>query len=71
MSQNPAEPSPVDADRSAASVAKAQRFLELVDAISSAHLHLQESMTEKYFRRMVLRMAEHQLVYEEFLASRS
>jgi hypothetical protein len=71
VSQDPGKPAPVDADRSAASVAKAQRFLELVDAISAAHLHLQETMTEKYFRRMVLRMAEHQLAYEEFLASRS
>jgi hypothetical protein len=48
------------------SVRRAQRFLEIVDAIAAANRPLLPTMTEKYFRRMVLRMAEHQLLYEEF-----
>jgi hypothetical protein len=48
------------------SVRRAQRFLEIVDVIAAANRILLPSMTEKYFRRMVLRMAEHQLLYEEY-----
>ena len=48
------------------SVRRAQRFLEIVDAIAAANRPLLPTMTEKYFRRMVLRRAEHQLLYEEF-----
>ena len=48
------------------SVRRAQRFLEIVDAIAAANRPLLPTMTEKYFRRMVLRMAEHQLLYEEY-----
>jgi hypothetical protein len=48
------------------SVVRAERFLKLVETITEAHLHLLPTMTERYFRRMVLRMAEHQLLYEEF-----
>ena len=47
-------------------VRRAQRFLEIVDAIAAANRPLLPTMTEKYFRRMVLRMAEHQLLYEEY-----
>ena len=54
-------------DDPGAPVRQAQRFLELVDAITTANERLLPTMTEKYFRRMVLRMAEHQLLYEEFL----
>jgi hypothetical protein len=48
------------------SVRRAQRFLEIVDAIAAANRPLLPTMTEKYFRRMVVRMAEHQLLYEEY-----
>jgi hypothetical protein len=48
------------------SVRRAQRFLEIVDAIAAANRPLLPTMTEKYFRRMVLRMAEHQLLFEEY-----
>ena len=48
------------------SVRRAARFLELVDTISAANRELLPTMTEKYFRRMVIRMAEHQLLYEEY-----
>ena len=48
------------------SVRRAQRFLEIVDSIAAANRPLLPTMTEKYFRRMVLRMAEHQLLYEEY-----
>jgi hypothetical protein len=48
------------------SVRRAQRFLEIVDAIAEANRPLLPTMTEKYFRRMVLRMAEHQLLFEEY-----
>lgn len=47
-------------------VRRAQRFLEIVDAIAEANRPLLPTMTERYFRRMVLRMAEHQLLYEEY-----
>jgi hypothetical protein len=52
-------------DRSPASVRRAQRFLELVDTIAAANRPLQPAMSEKRFRAMVFRMAEHQLLYEE------
>ena len=48
------------------SVRRAQRFLEIVDSIAAANRPLLPTMTEKYFRRMVLRMAEHQLLFEEY-----
>ena len=51
-------------------VRRAQRFLEIVDAIAAANRPLLPTMTEKYFRRMVLRMAEHQLLYEEYQRGR-
>jgi hypothetical protein len=53
------------------SVRRAQRFLEIVDAIAAANRPLLPTMTEKYFRRMVLRMAEHQLLYEEYQRGQS
>jgi len=53
-------------DSTPLSVQRAQRFLEIVDAIATANRPLLPTMTEKYFRRMVLRMAEHQLLYEEY-----
>jgi hypothetical protein len=55
-----------DPDGTPSSVRRAQRFLEIVDAIAAANRPLLPTMTEKYFRRMVLRMAEHQLLYEEY-----
>jgi hypothetical protein len=48
-------------------VLRAQRFLQIVDAIAAANRRLLPTMTERYFRRMVVRMAEHQLLYEEYL----
>lgn len=59
------------ADRAPMPVRRAQRFLEIVDAIADANRPLVPTMTEKYFRRMVLRMAEHQLLYEEYQARQS
>ena len=54
------------ADTTPLTVRRAQRFLEIVDAIAEANRPLLPTMTERYFRRMVLRMAEHQLLYEEY-----
>ena len=48
------------------SVRRAQRFLEIVDVIAVANRPLQPKMPEKQFRAMVIRMAEHQLLYEEY-----
>ena len=48
------------------SVRRVARLLEIVDVIAAANRPLLPSMTERYFRRMVLRMAEHQLLYEEY-----
>jgi hypothetical protein len=52
--------------RSHEDVRRAERFLEILDAITAANRELLPTMTEKYFRRMVVRMAEHQLLYEEY-----
>ena len=60
------ENSNADAGSTPLTVRRAQRFLEIVDAIAAANRPLLPTMTEKYFRRMVLRMAEHQLLYEEY-----
>jgi hypothetical protein len=69
MDSEPEGPSVADHDGSPASVRRAQRFLEIVDVITEANRPLLPTMTEKYFRRMILRMAEHQLIYEEYLNS--
>ena len=53
------------------SVRRAARFLAIVDVITEANRPLLPTMTEKYFRRMVLRMAEHQLLYEEYQDKRA
>jgi hypothetical protein len=58
-------------DTAPQSVRRAQRFLEIVDAIAAANRPLLPTMTEKYFRRMVLRMAEHQLLFEEYQRGQS
>jgi hypothetical protein len=60
------EPNGDAANGTPLSVRRAQRFLEIVDAIAAANRPLLPTMTERYFRRMVLRMAEHQLLYEEY-----
>jgi hypothetical protein len=49
-----------------AAAKRAQRFLEIVDTITAANNQRLPEMTERYFRRMVLREAEHQLLFEEF-----
>ena len=64
--QRPGGPPGDDASGAPDAVRRAQRYLELVDAITAANLPLLPTMTEKYFRRMVIRMAEHQLLYEEY-----
>ncbi len=46
---------------------RAQRFLEIVDRIATANAARMTEMTERYFRRMVLREAEQQLAFEEYL----
>lgn len=56
----PAPPNPVH---------RAQRFLEIVDRIAAANATRMTEMTERYFRRMVLREAEQQLAFEEYLAT--
>ena len=48
-------------------VSRAQRFLEIVDRIAAANATRMAAMTERYFRRMVLREAEQQLAFEEYL----
>ena len=48
-------------------VRRAQRFLEIVDRIAAANATRIAEMTERYFRRMVLREAEQQLAFEEYL----
>jgi len=48
-------------------VRKAERFLELVEQIAAANISRLPEMTERYFRRMVHREAEHQLIWEEYL----
>lgn len=45
----------------------AERFLQLVERIANANDDRRADMTERYFRRMVHREAEHQLIFEEFL----
>jgi erythromycin esterase-like protein len=45
---------------------RAERFLELVEKISAQNAARRLEMTERYFRRMVLREAEQQLIYEEY-----
>lgn len=47
-------------------VARAQRFLDLVESLSLAHQHLVPTMSTWYFRNMIIRMAEHQLLYEDY-----
>lgn len=64
--QQPEGPPGDDATGVPDAVRRAQRYLELVDAITAANLPLLPTMTEKYFLRMVIRMAEHQLLYEEY-----
>lgn len=59
-------PSRDDRDRSQDEVRRADRFLEILEAVTAANRELLPTMTEKYFRRMVIRMAEHQLLYEEY-----
>jgi hypothetical protein len=45
----------------------AERFLQIVEQISEANAARRAEMTERYFRRMVYREAEHQLIFEEYL----
>jgi hypothetical protein len=45
---------------------RARRLAELVDMIAAANRPLTPGMPEGNFRAMVLRMAEHQLLYEEY-----
>ena len=45
----------------------AERFLQLVEQIAQANAERRAEMTERYFRRMVHREAEHQLIFEEYL----
>ena len=45
----------------------AERFLQLVEKIAEANSVRRSEMTERYFRRMVHREAEHQLIFEEYL----
>lgn len=45
----------------------AERFLQLVEQIAQANPERRVEMTERYFRRMVHREAEHQLIFEEYL----
>ena len=45
----------------------AERFLQLVERIAEANAGRRAEMTERYFRRMVHREAEHQLIFEEYL----
>jgi hypothetical protein len=45
----------------------AERFLQLVEQIAQANAERRVEMTERYFRRMVHREAEHQLIFEEYL----
>jgi hypothetical protein len=66
---NDQEPTPDGHTRSQEDVRRAERFLEILDAITAANRELLPTMTEKYFRRMVVRMAEHQLLYEEYVRS--
>jgi hypothetical protein len=66
----PHEPDPAhvrDAIDPPDSVRQAQRFLELVDLISAENAARLDDMGERYFRRMVIRQAEHQLLYEEHI----
>jgi hypothetical protein len=46
---------------------QAQRFLEIVERIANANAERLPAMTERYFRRMILREAKHQLLFEEYL----
>ena len=45
----------------------AERFLQLVERIAEANAERRIEMTDRYFRRMVHREAEHQLIFEEYL----
>lgn len=46
-------------------VTRAQRFLDLVESLTIANERLVPTMSTFYFRNMILRMAEHQLLYED------
>jgi hypothetical protein len=57
--------------RAPETVAHAERFLSLVETIAAANRPLLPTMSEKAFRRVVIRMAEHQLLYENHRDERS
>lgn len=46
-------------------VVRAQRFLDLVESLTLANQGLVQTMSTWYFRNMIIRMAEHQLLYED------
>ena len=46
-------------------VIRAQRFLDLVESLTLANQSLVPTMSTWYFRNMIIRMAEHQLLYED------
>ena len=46
-------------------VVRAQRFLDLVESLTLANQRLVPTMSTWYFRNMIIRMAEHQLLYED------
>jgi hypothetical protein len=45
---------------------QAARLAEIVSAIAEANRPLVPTMAEMYFQRMVLRMAQHQLLFEAY-----
>jgi hypothetical protein len=67
MHDNPSDiPRPDPKLTPSVSARRAQRFLEIVEQITAANIERLPEMTERYFRRMVLREAEHQLLFEEY-----
>ena len=67
MHDNPSDiPRPDPKLSPSATARRAQRFLEIVEQITAANIQRLPEMTERYFRRMVLREAEHQLMFEEY-----
>jgi predicted regulator of Ras-like GTPase activity (Roadblock/LC7/MglB family) len=45
---------------------RAERLAALVQAMTEAHQSLRATMAPDEFHRMMVRMAEQQLIYEEF-----
>jgi hypothetical protein len=56
----------IDLDDGDAVARRASRLAEIIEDLTNANRSLSPAMSETSFRAMVQRMAEQQLLYEEF-----